>query len=406
MTKIGGDSVQQARRSINLAGYQQEIYQRALVASQTGLPVAADELERRAREQLDPRAYDYIAGGAGAEDTVRDNLEAFRRWRIVPRMLRDVAERDLSCSLLGTELAAPVMLAPIGVQSIAHPEAELAVARAAAQTATPMVLSTSSSKTIEEVGKASGDAVRWFQLYWPSDPNLAASFLARAEAAGYSAVVVTLDTWLLGWRPRDLQSSYLPFLQGEGVANYFSDPVFRSALAEPPEQDLQAAVAHWTSVFSDATVSWDDLGWLREQTRLPILLKGILHPADARRAAEVGMDAIVVSNHGGRQVEGAVAALDALGAAVDAVPAQFPVLFDGGIRTGADVFKALALGARAVFLGRPYIWGLALDGEQGVTHVIKSLLAELDLTLALSGLSSVAAIDRSALARAGSPLGA
>jgi isopentenyl diphosphate isomerase/L-lactate dehydrogenase-like FMN-dependent dehydrogenase len=262
-----------------------------------------------------------------------------------------------------------------------------------------MVLSTSSSKSIEEVAGAGGDAARWFQLYWPRDPELAASFLLRAEESGYSAVVVTLDTWLLGWRPRDLQGAYLPFLWGEGVANYFSDPVFRAALAKPPEEDLQAAVGHWINVFSDATVSWENLAFLRQNTSLPILLKGIVHPDDARQAVDYGMDGIVVSNHGGRQVDGAIAALDALPGVVEAVPAGYPVLFDGGIRTGADVFKAVALGAHAVLLGRPYMWGLALGGQDGVSQVVKSLLAELDLTVALAGQATLEGVDSSTLTR-------
>ncbi|MFL5828043.1 MAG: lactate 2-monooxygenase [Thermoleophilaceae bacterium] len=370
------------------ANYQYEIYLKGIGGEVPSLPITYDELEAAAREKLSAGAYGYVAGGAGNESTVRANREAFERWRIVPRMMRDIGVRDLSTEVLGTKMTAPVMLAPVGVQSIIHPEGEVAAARAAAELGVPMVLSTAASNTIEDVAAALGDTPRWFQLYWPNDPELAVSFMDRAEKAGYTAIVVTLDTWLLAWRPRDLAGAYLPFLKGEGVANYFSDPVFRGALEKPPEEDIQAAVGHWVGVYSDPTVTWERLDFLREHTRLPILLKGILHADDARRAADAGVDGILVSNHGGRQVDGAIGALDALPEVVDAVPDEFPVLFDSGVRSGADAFKAIALGARAVLLGRPWVWGLGLAGEEGVKHVLRSLLAELDLTLALSGYTS------------------
>ncbi len=383
----------------DLASFQYEIYARGLLERPpASLPISVVELQERARERLDPGPYGYVAGGAGAELTMRANLDAFERIRILPRMLRDVSRRDLSVTVLDTSMPAPVLLAPVGVQSIVHADAELASARAAAAHGVPFVLSTAASHSIEQVAEAMGSASRWYQLYWPRDRELAASFVARAEAAGYGAIVLTLDTWFLGWRPRDLQNAYLPFLQGEGVANYFSDPVFRAALAAPPEEDPGAAIGHWTYQFSNPTVSWNDLSWLREQTRLPIVLKGILHPDDARRALDAGVDGMVVSNHGGRQVDGSLGALDALPDVRAVVGADFPVLFDSGVRTGADAFKALALGADAVCLGRPYMCGLALDGQAGVEHVIRCLLAELDLTLGLSGYTSVAELDADALA--------
>ncbi|HTA33235.1 MAG TPA: lactate 2-monooxygenase [Solirubrobacteraceae bacterium] len=381
------------------ANFQYEIYFRGLAGETPALPTAVAELEARAREQLSPEAFGYVAGGAGAELTMRANLEAFERWRIVPRMLRDVSERDLATNVLGTALPAPVLLAPVGVQSIVHPDAELAVGRAAAALGLPAILSTAASNTLEDVAAAMGQASRWYQLYWPRDRELAASFVARAADAGYSAIVVTLDTWLLGWRPRDLQNGYLPFLKGEGVANYFSDPVFRAALERPPEEDPAPAIGHWAYQFANPSVTWADLAWLREQTDLPIVLKGIIHADDARQALDAGVDGVIVSNHGGRQVDGALGALDALPGVRDAVGEQFPVLFDSGIRTGADVFKALALGADAVCLGRPYIWGLALAGQAGVEQVLRCLLAELDLTLALSGHTEIAQLERSALTR-------
>ncbi len=379
------------------ANYQYEIYGRGLGGERPKLPITVSELEEAARKELSPEAFGYVAGGASSEATMRANREAFARWQIVPRMLRDVSVRDLSSSLLGTSMPAPIMLGPVGVQSIVHPEAELAVARAAAAAGLPSVLSTAASHTIEQVAEAMGEASRWYQLYWPKDRELAASFVQRAGAAGYAAIVLTLDTWMLGWRPRDLQSAYLPFLKGEGVANYLSDPVFRAALERSPEEDPGAAIGHWALQFSNPTISWEDLAWLREQTELPIVLKGILHEDDARRALDAGMDGLVVSNHGGRQVDGAIASLDALPAVREAVGESFPVLFDSGIRTGADVFKALALGADAVCIARPYVWGLALDGQAGVEHVLRCLLADFDLTLALSGYTTIAQVDRSAL---------
>jgi lactate 2-monooxygenase len=383
------------------ANFQYEIYGRGLGGEKPALPVSTGALEERAREVLSEEAFGYVAGGAGSEATMRANLVAFERMEIVPRMLRDVSSRDLSCTILGTEMPAPVLLAPVGVQSIVHPEGELAVGRAAAAQGLPAILSTAASHSMEDVAGVMGDAQRWYQLYWPKDRELAASFVGRAARAGYGVIVVTLDTWMLGWRPRDLQGAYLPFLKGEGVANYFSDPVFRSALERTPEEDPGAAIGHWAYQFSNPTVTWSDLAWLREQTDLPIVLKGILHDDDAQRALDAGVDGVIVSNHGGRQVDGAIGALNALPAVREAVGKDFPVLFDSGIRTGADIFKALALGADAVCLGRPFVWGLALGGQSGVEHVIRCLLAEFDLTLALSGYTSVAQVGRSALSRAG-----
>jgi L-lactate dehydrogenase (cytochrome) len=380
-----------------LANFQYEIYAGGLSEEVPRLPVAVGGLEERAREVLSAEAFGYVAGGAGAERTMRANLRAFERWEIVPRMLRDVSVRDLSTLLLGTAMPAPVMLAPVGVQGIIHPQAELASARAAAAQGIPFILSTASSYSMEAVSEAMGEGSRWYQLYWPKDRDLAASFVSRAGRAGYDAIVVTLDTWMLGWRPRDLQHAYLPFLKGEGVANYFSDPVFRAALKDAPEEDPGPAIGHWAYQFANPSVTWEDLAWLREQTALPIVLKGILHPDDARRALQAGVDGLIVSNHGGRQVDGAIGALEALPPIREAVGGEVPVLFDSGIRTGADVFKALALGANAVCVGRPYVWGLALDGQAGVEQVLRCLLAELDLTVALSGYTAIGQLDGSGL---------
>ncbi len=382
-----------------LADYYREIYARGMGGEQPSIPVSVAELEQAAREAMDPKAAAYVWAGAGTGDTMDANREAFRRHRIVPRMLRDVSERELSTTVCRTEMPAPLLLAPIGVQKIVHPEGELATARAAAAVGVPLIASTASAFTMEEIAEASGAGPRWYQLYWISDDEIAESMVSRAEAAGYSALVLTVDTFIPGWKPMDLQQAWLPFLEGVGNANFLQDPVFRSQLAKTPEEDLGAAIGHFLSIYDNPGLTWEDLDRLRAMTELPILVKGIQRADDARRALDRGMDGVIVSNHGGRQLDGALASLEALPAVVEAVGDRMTVLFDSGIRTGADAYKALALGARAVCLGRPYIWGLALEGEEGVEKVLRMLLAELDLTLALSGYTSHTELDRDALAR-------
>ena len=373
----------------DFADYYREIYARGLGGEVPSIPVAVAEQELRAREAMDEKAANYVFAGAGAEQTMRANRDAFERYRIVPRMLRDVAERDLSTTVLGTELPAPLLLAPIGVQKVVHDEGELATARAAAAVGVPMIASTAAHFSLEEIAVAGGEAPRWFQLYWPNDPELARSMVERAQRAGYGAIVLTVDTFIPGWKPRDLQQAWLPFLNGMGVANYFQDPVFRAALEKAPEEDVGAATGHFLGVQANPSLSWDDLAQLREMTSLPIVIKGIQHPDDAREAVRRGIDGIVVSNHGGRQVDGAIGSLDVLPAIAAAAGDNLTILFDSGVRGGADVLKALALGADAVCLGRPYIWGLALDGQAGVETVLKMVLAELDLTMALCGLTGL-----------------
>ena len=366
------------------------------ISGETTWPVGADAWEARAQELLEPGPFGYIAGGAGRESTMRANLEAFERRRLRPRMLRGNIERDASVDVLGTPSPVPFFLAPIGVLSIAHPDGELAAARAAASMRIPFVLSSAASHSIEEIAEAMGDAPRWFQLYWVNDREICASFVARAEAAGYAAIVVTLDTLTLGWRPRDLRNAYLPFLSGQGCAQFFTDPVFCSRLEKSPEEDVLTAAAMMLATFPNLALRWNDLAWLRAQTALPLLVKGVLTAEDAARAAAAGVDGIVVSNHGGRQVDGAVASLDALVEVRTAV--DLPLLVDGGIRGGADVVKALALGADAVLLGRPYAYGLAVGGEDGVRAVLEQFAAETDLTLALAGARSVGDLDPSWIA--------
>ncbi|HEX2232009.1 MAG TPA: lactate 2-monooxygenase [Thermoleophilaceae bacterium] len=415
---------------------QTSIYLAGISGETPKVPVDAVKLEARARQALSKEAYAYIAAGAGGSHTVRANRTAFDRWRIVPRMLRDTSERDTSIELFGRRLASPFLLAPLGVLELAHDEAEIAVGRAAAAEGVPFVFSNQASKPMEEVVGAMGESPRWFQLYWSESDELVESLVGRAESCGCEAIVLTLDTMVLGWRPLDLDPAYLPFLRGKGIAQYTSDPVFRRLLSEAssdgsgdgpqPKPNLtalrtlieltkaypdrfvstlasgrgRAAVQRFINIYSRPSLTWEDLPFLRERTKLPILLKGVLHPDDAARAVDAGMDGIVVSNHGGRQVDGSIATLDALPGVVDAVAGRIPVLLDSGIRGGADAFKAIALGATAVLIGRPYVFGLALAGEDGVREVVQNHIAEFDLTMGLTGCRSVAEIDRDMLAPA------
>jgi isopentenyl diphosphate isomerase/L-lactate dehydrogenase-like FMN-dependent dehydrogenase len=360
-------------------------------------PVAFEDWERAAEEKLDSGAFGYIAGGAGSEATMRANRDAFARWRIRPRMLTGNASRDISVEVLGMRSAAPFFLAPVGVLSIAHPEAESGAAAAAAAAGVPFLLSSAATHSIEQVAETG--APRWFQLYWVHDREICESFVRRAEAAAYGAIVVTLDTLTLGWRPRDLRQAYLPFIKGEGCGQYFTDPVFLAKLDKSPEEDMLTAAATMLATFPNLGLTWNDLDWLRGQTSLPILVKGVLTADDARLALEHGVDGVVVSNHGGRQVDGAVASLDALVEVRDALP-EAVVLMDGGIRCAADVVKAVALGADAVLLGRPYAYALAVGGQRGVEELIQNLMAEIDVTLALAGAHSIRELDPSWLSAA------
>ncbi len=416
---------------------QGEVYRAGVFGRRPVVPISARALEERAGRALDARAYAYVAGGAGDEATQRANRAAFDRWAVVPRVLRDGSSRSSSVELLGRRLPAPLLLGPVGALELVHREADLAVARAAASLGVPMVFSNQASAPMEDCAAAMGDAPRWFQLYWSTSDELVESLVGRAEAAGCDALVVTLDTTMLGWRPRDLDLGHLPFAAGKGIAQYTSDPVFRRLVEErvaagrprgvrarptaaavraligmarawpgPLRDNLRsplprAAVETFLGIYSRPSITWADLAWLRSRTRLPILLKGVLHPDDARRALDEGVDGVVVSTHGGRQVDRSVAALDALPEVVGAVAGRAPVLLDSGIRSGADVFVAVALGASAVLLGRPFVWGLALAGERGVRQVISDVLAEFDLTLGLTGHASVAELTPDLLRRVG-----
>ncbi|TAF65608.1 MAG: alpha-hydroxy-acid oxidizing protein [Cytophagales bacterium] len=365
--------------------HQMQIYLQGLQQKKTSIPIRYEDLEAKAKEILKPEAFDYIAGGAGAERTMASNINDFDHWKILPQMLKNVESRDLSVKILGKKFPTPLFFAPVGVLSIAHPEAEAAVARAAKSLQIPQILSTVSSKSLEEIGEIHGENPHWFQLYWGRDHEFTKSLVQRAEKAGYSALVITLDTRLLAWRERDIQNAYLPFLLGEGLTNYFNDPVFRKAVPEPEKNTFQA-IMHFAQLFSNPTLTWNDLKKVRRYCKIPILLKGILHYEDAQKAIDAGVDGIIVSNHGGRQIDGSISAIDALADIMTEIDDdKIEVLFDSGIRRGADVFKAIALGAKAVLVGRPYAYGLAVNGEQGVKEVMQNLLADTDLTMGLAG---------------------
>ena len=403
---------------------QSAIYIQGLAGQRPRVPTQPEALERRARDVMTERGWAYVAGGAGGEQTMRANREAFARWQLVPRILRNVETRDLSVTLFGRAMPAPLLLCPVGVLEMAHRDADLAVAKAASSLGVPMIFSSQASVSMETCAAAMGQSPRWFQLYWSRMDALMESFVRRAERCGCEAIVLTLDTTMLGWRPRDLDLGSLPFLYGKGIAQYTSDPVFRAALGEALDQppttqaavttasilalvgaarrypggmlkalrsgEARKAVQRFFAVFSRPALEWNDLARLRALTKLPIVLKGIVHPDDARRAVDAGMNGVIVSNHGGRQADDCIATLDALPAIVKAVDRKIPVLFDSGIRTGADAVLALALGADAVCIGRPYVYGLAIDGERGARDVIQNILAEMDLTMGLIGCRSIA----------------
>ena len=364
---------------------QNEIYNAGLRGVLPTWPVDFATLEKRAHEALGPSLTNYVAGGCGDEHTQDQNSAAFHHWGMVPRMMVDCSERDLSIELFGHRYPTPLFMAPIGLNGEASQDrhGDMAAARASALTGVPFCASTLANDPLEDVKAACGDTPGWFQLYTPRNRELATSLIRRAEEAGYKALVVTLDTWVTGWRPRDLNASNFPQLRGKVLQNYFSDPVFRSLLAKPPEEDVQAAIFTWAATFGQV-LTWDDMAWFKSVTKLPIVLKGICHPDDARRAVDHGADAVYCSNHGGRQANGGIATIDLLPDVV-AAAGDTPVLFDSGVRSGTDAVKALALGARAVGVGRPYTYGLALGGAEGAAWVLRSILAEADLLMAVNG---------------------
>lgn len=411
--------------------WQKQIYLEGFAGKLPTIPIDPARLELAAKSVMTPKAFAYVAGGAGEDRTVNSNRAAFANVHIVPRMLRDVAARETSITLLGQEISSPLLLSPVGVLDLAHQDADIAVAKAAASLGIPYIFSNQASRPMEQCAGVMGNSPRWFQLYWSKSYDLVASFVQRAEKCGCSAVVVTLDTTMLGWRTRDLDLGYLPFLEGRGIAQYTSDPVFQKMLDENETGPEIKREISWNSVlglikmvnnypgsgfvkklrsgrpikavrkfigtYSNPSTTWNDLKFLRQHTRLPIILKGILHPDDARKAIDFGMDGIIVSNHGGRQVDGALSTFQALPVVAEVVNKKIPVLLDSGVRTGADMFKAIALGASAVCIGRPYVYGLALAGQQGVYQVVRNLQSDFELTMGLAGCTSVSEISKSNL---------
>ncbi len=415
---------------------QNVIYRAGVMGRRPAVPTDATELALLARSAMSAEAWAYVSGGAGDGSTVRANRAAFDQWAIVPRVLQDVSRRDLSVELFGRRIPAPVLVAPVGAAGLVRRGADVQIGAAAAQVGAPYILSNQGSSPMEATAAAMGAAPRWFQLYWSTDEQLVDSLIGRAERIGADAIVVTLDTTMLGWRPQDLNLGSLPFARGVGIAQYTSDPRFLhlvrervAAAAGHADDDVEvtvgtlrtlvsisrelpgrfldnlsspyprAAVQTFLDIYSKPSLTWADIATLPSRTRLPVVLKGVLHPDDAVRAVDLGMGGVMVSNHGGRQVDGAVASLDALVDVVAAVGGRVPVLLDSGVRGGADVVKALSLGASAVALGRSPIYGLALDGRAGVRAVLENVIAELDLTMGLSGVASVAELGPHLLRR-------
>jgi lactate 2-monooxygenase len=374
------------------------IYLRGVSGAKPEIPTNFIGLEAAAQKKMAPDAWAYTAGSAGLETAAEANRAAFARFPIAPRMLAGVGARNLGCEIFGARVAAPVFTSPIGVLEMMHPDADLAVARATKALNLPMIISSQASFPMEAIARENGDGARFYQLYWGKSDALAESFVRRAEAIGCRAIFITLDTLILGWRPRDLDIGFLPFLKAQGIAQYTSDPVFRAMLPAPPEENPMAAAVQFTQVFSDPSLDWKRIAKIRSWTKLPVVLKGIMRADDAAKAVSEGYDGVMVSNHGGRQVDGAIGALDALPGVVAAVKGKVPVLFDSGIRCGADIFKALALGATATGIGRPYAYGLALGGEQGAKTVLEYLLSELDITMALNGCATPKDISQDLLA--------
>lgn len=400
---------------------QRSIYLSGVGGRRPPIPTDLEALEEAARGHASRSAFAYIAGGAGRGETIRNNREGFSRWRIQPRMLRDVSQADMKTELFGSALPAPLLLAPVGVLDMVHPEADLAVARACEATGVPYIYSNQASVPMEDTAAIMPNTAKWFQLYWSKSNDLVASLVQRAEACGCSAITVTLDTTMLGWRIEDLDQAYLPFLRARGIAQYTSDPVFQRLVNEyqddpetsQPKRRLSLsllksvytmmrtypgsfwgnlrsgrpmkAVRTFVQTYTNPALNWDQLSFLREHTSLPIILKGILHPDDALRAVDAGMDGLIVSNHGGRQVDGAISSIEALPRIVEAIGPDVPLLLDSGVRSGADMYKALALGASAVCIGRPYAYALAIAGQTGVEAVIRNLLADFELAMRLSG---------------------
>ncbi|KAH7417301.1 FMN-dependent dehydrogenase [Cadophora sp. MPI-SDFR-AT-0126] len=405
MNKQQPQSVQGTDKHRKYGAFQNDLYRAGMLHQRLPLVTTdPNKLEEQAKSILKPTAYNYVAGGAGERATMDANRLAFRQWKMIPRMLRPTTHRDLTVKLFGEIYETPVLMAPVGVQTIFHEDKETGLAQVCFEIGVPYILSTASSSSIEEVAEANGNGPRWYQLYWPQDEEVTESLLKRAKENGYKVLVVTLDTWALAWRPADLDGAYIPFMKGVGNRTGFTDPVFRRKFKEkfnatPEEKPLEASNEWVGDVFSGAAHSWDQIAHLRKHWDGPIVLKGIQHPEDAKLAVQHGVDGIVVSNHGGRQLDGAVGSLEMLPEIAEAVGEKLTILFDSGIRGGVDIIKALALGAKAVFVGRPAIYGLAIAGKAGAKQVLQGILADLDQSMGLAGIVNIEGCNRSMIRR-------
>ncbi|KAI9066013.1 FMN-dependent alpha-hydroxy acid dehydrogenase [Trametes sanguinea] len=386
------------------------------------------KIEDAAREKLKDRqdAFLYVFGNAGTGESFHDNRKELSKWKVIPRQLRDATHRSIETTIFGQKYSSPLFLAPVGVQGIVHRDAELATAAAARELGVPMILSTAASRSIEAVAQANGTGQRWFQLYWPLIPEVTLSLMKRAKDNGYTALVVTLDTMTLGWRPHDIDTAYLPFYHAVGAQVGLTDPVFMKRFGLEPvahddvpdfpydpakfdellrQGDKKATAlcrigVEWVRQVAEGVYrTWDQLAFIRQHWDGPLILKGVLSVEDAQLAINAGVDGIVVSNHGGRQIDGSIPALWALEKICQAprvkeaqLNGRFTVLYDSGIRSGTDIFRAIALGAQGVLLGRPYIYGLIVGDQAGVETVVKSILAEFEITLGLCGYKSIAEI--------------
>ncbi|KAF8194354.1 oxidoreductase [Mycena galopus ATCC 62051] len=416
-----------AERQHPWSGFMLDIYRGRKGVEPLGT-VVFDEIEAKAKEKLKDYggAFMYAGGSAGTNSTYRGNQRAFEKYRIVPRMLVDATTRSLETTIFGVKYPSPIFIAPIGVQGIFSAEAELGAARAAKNIGVPFIMSTASTRSIEDVAEANGDGHRWYQLYWPAGKDVLLSILSRAKASGFTALVVTLDTMLLGWRPHDLETSYIPFGHGVGVQVGMSDPVFMARHGREPIKNPRPKFPYDSAAMDKACLagdpealdgmflgmewlkecnsglfhSWEDLRFIRENWEGPLVLKGIQSVPDAEKALDYGVDGIIVSNHGGRQVDGAIPSLYALARimrspTVKAAQAagKLTILFDSGIRTGPDIIKAMALGAQGVLLGRPWLYGGIIAGQAGIEQVLKHTLTDLDTTLGLAGFASLSEIQ-------------
>ncbi|MBK7811729.1 MAG: alpha-hydroxy-acid oxidizing protein [Saprospiraceae bacterium] len=418
--------------SFNPSDRQKEIYTEGALGHQPKIPVDFKSLELQASKILSKNAFGYIATGAGQEEGIFNNQKAFSSWNIIPSIASGIQNLDTKRQILGLDLPWPMMFAPIGVLDLARPKGDLLLAKASVESQIPMIISNQASTSMEEVAKALTSQNFWFQLYFSKSKELVRNFVQRAEACGAKGIILTLDTTTLGWRQRDLNNAYLPFIRGLGIAQYTSDPVFKELLKDVNLQTQKSAgnifqklrllhellknypgsyfenlkskepikaVRKFIEIYSRPELNWDDIQWLKEISNIPVLLKGILHPNDALQAIKLGIDGIVISNHGGRQIDRVISSLDALVEIKKVVPKDYPLILDSGIRTGTDIFMALALGAKTVLLGRPYVYALAINGSKGVLEITKNILAEFEITMKLAGCPNIESITEEKLVR-------